>query len=444
MNSKKILILLITTSAIFLTAGSYFHNRSILVGSFLSNKSEHTTGALTKDAVARALKASTLFYRFPAEMELTVDSKKKLKAVFQYTFEPKLQKEMESLFRQYRPDYGAFVAIDASTGRIMSMVSFSDKPTVLENLALKATFPSASVFKVVTAAAAIEQHQYSPETVIPFNGSNHTLYRGNILSRKFTRWTRYMSLKDAFAKSVNTVFGRIGAYAVGPVELATYANRFGFNRLILSDLPIEEGHADIPKDPADAWGLAESASGFTPDNTMSPLQGALIASAVINQGVMMVPYVVQSVRDGGTGSVIYTAQPQISSFTIDRRTSEDIQSLMRETILRGTSRKPFRGFFRGELADLNVGGKTGSLTGKQPPGKYDWFVGFADDGTTKIAYAALTIHEKYWKVKSSYLARKAMENCFKGKLRGNSVASTEVLDANALANIAKIAVRSHQ
>jgi beta-lactamase class D len=63
-----------------------------------------------------------------------------------------------------------------------------------------------------------------------------------------------------------------------------------------------------------------------------------------------------------------------------------------------------------------VGGKTGSLTGLDPEGKYDWFVGFASHGDQRIAVAALTIHRKLWRVKSSYLARKAIENYFKDRM----------------------------
>ncbi len=99
---------------------------------------------------------------------------------------------------------------------------------------------------------------------------------------------------------------------------------------------------------------------------------------------------------------------------MDPGTAGVIRSLMRETVHRGTSRGTFRGFFKRDYALLDVGGKTGSLSGTDPKGKYDWFVGYADGGTKRIAFASLTIHEKLWRVKSSYLARKAIESYFKG------------------------------
>jgi penicillin-binding protein A len=368
---------------------------------------------VTKNEVAEALRGDVPFYRFPAETDVNVTGSGKTRVKVNYAFDSKLQKGMEKLFESYSPDFGAFVAMDAKTGRVISLVSFSRGKRLPDNLALRATFPSASVFKVVTAAAAIESHRVSAETLIPFNGRSHTLYRGQILKSNVTRWTRFMTLKQAFGKSVNTVFGRIGAYTVGSDQMKHYASVFGFNRKIASDIPMQEGKAMIPND---SFGLAESASGYTRQNTMSPMQGALIAATVINNGVMMEPYVVDSMAKPD-GSVLYSAKPKVASVAIDPSTATEMRSLMKETVLHGTSQKSFRGFFKKNFTFLNVGGKTGSLTGDNPRGKYDWFVGYADSGPQKIALAALTIHEKQWRVKSSYLARKAIETYFSELLR---------------------------
>ena len=186
-----------------------------------------------------------------------------------------------------------------------------------------------------------------------------------------------MTLKQAFAQSVNTVFGRLGAYSVGPEKLKLYADRFGFNRRIASDLPMHAGSAPIGQD---AWSMAQTASGFTRENTMSPMQGALIAAAVADDGVMMEPYVVESVHDQ-EGTPLYSASPRVSGIVVDSATAGEIRSLMNETVTRGTSRKsPSADSSRARLKTLDVGGKTGSLTGTDPRGKYDWFIGYADSG----------------------------------------------------------------
>lgn len=370
---------------------------------------------LNKKSIAKAFQSlgKGKLRNLPSELDLEKDGEKE-RSIIQYSFDSKLQETMEKLFTTYGPDYGAFVALDARTGRVLSMVSYSRNGDINENLALRATFPSASIFKVVTAAAAIGEKNYSANTIIPFNGRNHTLYRSNILQTNVTRWTRYMTLQEAFAKSVNTVFGKIGAYTVSPAELREYAARFGFNRKIPSDLPVQQGRATISDD---AWGLAEVASGYTRETTMSPMHGALIAAAVVNDGIIMEPYVVESAHDKD-GTPVYQAEPRVMNLAIGPGTASEMRSLMRATVQQGTSRKAFRGFFRGGFTRLDVGGKTGSLTGTDPQGKYDWFVGFADDGDRKIAIASLTVHQKLWRVKSSYLARRAVETYFQGSPHG--------------------------
>jgi peptidoglycan glycosyltransferase len=367
--------------------------------------------ALTKDQVAIALADSTAIAQFPTEISIKDGDNNFSKAVVEYSFDAKLQSSIEQLYRQAMPDYGAFVAMDATTGRILSMVSYSKSGESRENLALRATFPSASVFKVVTAAAAMEENKITPNTVMAYTGQNHTLYRSNVFKTTANRWTRYITLKEAFAKSINTVFGKLGAYTVRPIALRDYADRFGFNRKIAADVPIQTGHAPIPDDP---WGVAEAASGYTRENTMSPLQGALIASTVVNDGVMMEPFLVQSVFQPD-GTRLYTAQPTVSRSVVDIGTAEEIRQMMRETISNGTCRKAFHGFNR-QCALIDVGGKTGTLTGLDPKGKYDWFVGYAEYGGQKIAYASLTISEKVWRIKSSQVARHAIETFFKDKL----------------------------
>lgn len=363
----------------------------------------------SKAQMNTALKTVSFNSHFPSNVNLDVKDYGSYPVTMDYTFDSKLQETMASLFEAYNPDYGAFVALDPATGRVLSIISYSRSGTVQGNLALRATFPSASVFKVVTAAAAIEAHKVSANTVLPFEGRRHTLYRNQIFKSNINRWTHFTTFRDAFAHSNNIIFGKLGAFTVGTAGLKDFADRFGFNRSIPSDVPVQEGRAIIPDD---AWGLAETASGYTLDNTMSPLQGALIAAAVANDGVMMEPYVIQSARQED-GRALYTGAPKIATIAIDPDTAGEIKKLMRETVLHGTSRGSFKGFFRKEFALLNVGGKTGTLTGMDPYGKCDWFVGYADSGVRRIAVAALTVHGKLWRVKSSFLARRAIETYFK-------------------------------
>lgn len=77
-----------------------------------------------------------------------------------------------------------------------------------------------------------------------------------------------------------------------------------------------------------------------------------------------------------------------------------------------------------------MGGKTGSLTGMSPKGKYDWFMGYASDGNHKIALCALTINEDTWRVKSSFLARTYIESYFRERHPPPSKKSRQIANTN--------------
>ncbi len=329
----------------------------------------------------------------------------------EYTIDAELQKASEKLLNSYKPDYGAIVMIDAETGRILSLASFQKKNSSGENLALKGTFPAASVFKIVTATAALDKYGVTPDTQVAFNGGNHTLYKKNVMSTKVNRWTRNMSLREAFARSINTVFGRLTLERLAPQDLEDYAIRFGFNKNFQTDLPFDPGYTEIPKEKN--FHLTEMASGFNKVTRMSPLQGAMIAASIVEDGVMRVPYIVEKVH-GTNGETLFESEPVVAARTMTPKGAEKLKELMEATVRQGTSRKSFRTLVKDrKLRDLIVGGKTGSLTGDNPKGKVDWFVGYATDEKQKIAIAALTVNVDYWTVKSAYLAQSMFRTHFK-------------------------------
>ncbi len=331
--------------------------------------------------------------------------------ILDYAFDPSIQSMAEDLLAQYKPDLGVMVAMDASTGRILAMAGENRAFEIEGNPALEYTFPSASVFKVVTAAAAIEQQKANPHTMIAYAGRNHTLYKYQVLKERVSGWMHQISLKEAFAKSINTVFGRLAVFELGKEPLKAFSTRFGYDESITAEFPVSLSHA---ANPSTEYQLAEMASGYTQDNVMSPIHGAMIAAAVANDGIMMQPYFLNGAYLK-SGKTLYRAEPAIQSRTITAETATELKTLMRETVVSGTSRKAFHGFFRGKFSELDVGGKTGHLTDKNLGGRIDWFVGFAQAHGRKIAVSVLTMHKKYWTVKSSYLARKTIETAFSQK-----------------------------
>jgi cell division protein FtsI/penicillin-binding protein 2 len=186
----------------------------------------------------------------------------------------------------------AIVAMDPKDGRILTMVGY-DKTDPSKNPCTESAFPAASIFKIVTAAAAIEKCNLRLDSVLKFNGRRHTLYRSQ-LKEKTNKYTNKISLKNAFAKSVNPVFGKLGALYLGKEELEAYARAFGFNLPINFEISLSPSETVITDEP---YQWAEIASGFNRQTKMSPIHGALIAATIFNRGKLIEPTIVDRIVD---------------------------------------------------------------------------------------------------------------------------------------------------
>lgn len=366
-----------------------------------------TPQMIQRATIAKALESKLALGEYPASILLGDKT-----AAITYTFDSDAQAAMEGLFKKYHPDYGAFAAIDAQTGKILSLVSYTNKKSTLGNLALRAIFPAASVFKIVTAAAALDQSRLSPQSSISFGGRNHTLYRNQVLKNR-SYGERLMSMKEAFARSVNTVFGKVGVFFLRPGELEAYSRKFLFQDAMALDFPLESKSVRVASE--DPFRTAELASGFDREARLSPLHGALLAAAMTNDGVLREPHLVEKLI-APDGSVIYQAAESEFTLPIHAKTAAQMREMMRETVRSGTARRSFRGAFeKFNRAGIEVGGKTGSLTSLDPKGKCDWFVGYGSLPSSRIAFAALTVNVDKWQVKSSYLAREFLEHWYSKK-----------------------------
>lgn len=327
-----------------------------------------------------------------------------------YTIDQDLQDWANARLARYNPDYGVFVALDPDTGKIIALASNRRDQQISSDLAFKATYPAASTFKLITAAAAIEEGIATPKTIFSFNGKSTSLYKTQVFQTKFNKWTRKVSLKTAFAKSVNPIFGRLGAKKIGGETLVNYAERFGFNAKFSSDFEFDNGSINI--DLNDEWQAAEAASGYTRNNTLSPVHGAVLAASIANGGKLISPSIVESVTDAKNQVLYSSDQPQALT-VLSKNSALAMQKLMRATISEGTGRRTFRTFSnKKKFSDIITGGKSGHLRGFEPKGSYDWFIGYGERNDKKIAYAVLCINKDKWYVKSARFAREALEHYF--------------------------------
>ncbi|MFD5986113.1 peptidoglycan D,D-transpeptidase FtsI family protein [Streptomyces cyaneofuscatus] len=297
---------------------------------------------------------------------------------------------------------GAVVALDPQTGAILALAStpsydpsvfagnsledsdarqklLKDKDKPMLNRALRETYPPGSTFKVVTAAAALENGLYDdidaktdsplpwtlPQTQIPLQNE------GNIPCKD-------ASLREALRVSCNSVFGKMSD-DLGNKKMIEQTDKFGFNKEVFT--PVRADASIYPEDnkPQNAMAGIGQAS-----NRTTPLQMAMVASAIANDGKLMQPYMVAK-RQAPNLDDIYTAEPEELSRALSGENAQKVQQMMETVVEKGTGT-------RAQIPGVTVGGKTGTaqhgLNNSEKP--YAWFISYAKtDNGSPVAVAVV-------------------------------------------------------
>ncbi len=318
------------------------------------------------------------------------------------TLDPGLNSFVEGVLRRYQVPEAGFVALDPKTGKVLAYVSHAEDAEDKRDLVLDASAPAASVFKVVTGAALLE-NGVKPETQTCYHGGLSKLTMAELVDNPKLD-TACISLSGALGFSVNSVFGKLSLKHLSPGLLERYASAFGFNESLPFDRKTEVSPGKFPEDKVE---FARTAAGFW-NTHMSPLHGGLIAATVANQGRMMRPQIIERIVDA-QGETVTGFEPALHRSVIERRTAERLGRMMRTTVTQGTAHKTF---FDAKglpfLPGIDVAGKTGTLSKERPYRGYTWWIGFAPAEAPKIAVAALIVNSPKWRIKASYLGREAM------------------------------------
>lgn len=325
-----------------------------------------------------------------------------------YNIDVELQEKVARYLAASRVPYGVFVAMEPKSGRVLGMVSHSSVNKEWEKSAYGQIYPMASLFKIVTASAALEQKKVSPETVVAFNGRLASVNPRQWEPRG--RKSPEMTLTNAMGKSVNPVFGRVASHYVGGEQLVLQANRFGFNKPLFPGTSIRPSTAFPPQSESE---LKLMGAGLGREVKISPIHAAAMMAAVANNGVMMTPLLAEKVTGGG-GENLYTATPMEMQRVLSEEAAQQLAKMLSTTVNSGTSRRAFhdrRG--RPMLAKLNIAAKTGSIDGKEPEGQYSWFAAYAPMEDPQIALVALVVNQGKWNVKASNVGEKALEAFFR-------------------------------
>ncbi len=294
---------------------------------------------------------------------------------------------------------GAVVALDPKTGAVLGMGSTptfdpnelsSHDPDAIRayaekldgqdrdprlNRATRDTYPPGSVFKVIVSAAALE-NGYEPDTEIP---------APDVLTLPGTRTElenfggsacdpdQKQALIQALTISCNTAFAELGI-ALGEDTVRDTAERFGLDGE-KREIPLEVVGSDIGDIANDAE-LGVSSIGQQ-DVRVTPLQGAMIAAAVANDGKLMTPYMVDQVRAPDL-TVIDRTEPEVLSEATSADVADELTEIMISVVQNGSGR-------RAQIDGVQVAGKTGTAENAGPD--HNWFVGFAPADDPQIAVA---------------------------------------------------------
>ena len=313
-----------------------------------------------------------------------------------YTLDPELTAALWKVLKRGRVALGHVVVMHPQTGELLAYVSTDN-----ERFPPTRTYPAASLVKVITAAAALDQHD--AELECRYRGNPWRLSRSKLDPPKSGNTA---SLRRALATSNNQCFAQWAVHRIGGEALVDAIGRFGMLR------PPAPGHsagqAEAPGD--DALALGRLGSGLD-GLAITPLHAAQLAATLV-EGRLVAPRWIDAAWDD-TGRRFEAPGDASSQVVMTPELAERLRTMLVDTTLRGTARRAFR-TRRGRplLGPVRVAGKTGSLSGDDPKGRYEWFVGVAPASDPQVAVAAVAVQSPLYWMSASQLAAESLKAVF--------------------------------
>jgi penicillin-binding protein A len=343
--------------------------------------------------------SDTLFVRRVTDL---LTGRRTAGATLELTIDAKAQKAADDALGASK---GAVVALDPRTGAILAMVShpqYDPNPISSHNLSTAAKaweklssdpakpylnrtinqlYPPGSTFKVVTAAAALESGLLSDENsevpgpaVLDLPLTSATLPNEN---RRPCGPDDKTTLIRALEISCNTAFGSLGL-ELGGEQLRAQAAKFGFGDSLT--IPMRVSTSTVPAD-LNAPQAAQSAIGQY-EVKSTPLQMAMVAAGIANEGRVMTPYLIDSVRSANLDIIESTPDPVELSQATSPETASTLTKMMVSVVENGSG-------VRAAIPGVEVAGKTGTAQHdpKKPP--HAWFISFAPANDPQVAVAVV-------------------------------------------------------
>ncbi|WP_109472655.1 peptidoglycan D,D-transpeptidase FtsI family protein [Ornithinimicrobium cavernae] len=341
---------------------------------------------------------SSLFYRRLPDL---LTGREPTGATLELTIDPTIQQAADEALGDRR---GAVVALDPSTGAILAMVSHptydpnrlashnlsavqesyeelaADDSRPMTNRAIAGDlYPPGSVFKLVVAATALESNQFDPDSELPsplrytLPGTETSIpnFGGSSCSGGDTT-----TLFDSVRVSCNTSFAWL-AGELGAEALNAQAEEFGFGQSLQVPLPVTPSSYPVGADDAQVGltGIGQY------DVRVTPLQVAMVSAGIANNGQVMTPYLIETVRDKDLSEIDTTTAQEFND-AISESTAEELTEMMVAVVEDGSG-------YRAAVPGVQVAGKTGTAEYGSSGAAHAWFTGFAPADDPQIAVAVV-------------------------------------------------------
>jgi len=318
-----------------------------------------------------------------------------------YTLDPALTRRVWKILDRGRVALGHVLVMDAHSGALLAYVA-----TDPQAFSPARTYPAASLVKVVTAAAVLAADPTLAKQHCRYAGSPYRLTRRRLDP---PRRGYSISIARALATSNNQCFAQWAVHRLGGYRLLAALDRFGLLRSVAL------GHASgLAEDPGeDKLAIGRLGSGLA-GLRITPLHAVQLAATLVD-GHRVTPHWIAGVEDAGGHPVAWRKEgrPSAAPEVLTPQLAGRMRHMLIQTTTRGTARKAFR-TRRGRplLPGIAIAAKTGSLSGRDPDGRYEWFIGLAPADHPRVAVATLEVQGPLYWMSASQPAAEVLKEIF--------------------------------
>jgi cell division protein FtsI/penicillin-binding protein 2 len=278
-----------------------------------------------------------------------------------------VENEIDTAMREYSPKKATIILMRPQTGEILAMANRPNfdlnlrseaKPEEMKNRAIIDMMEPGSTFKIVAAAAALNERKLQPKSTI-FCENGHWEFGGAVLHdhRAFS----YLSVQDILIKSSNIGAAKL-ALSVGDQKFYEYVRRFGFGERTGIELPGEINGLIRPPRSWSKISITRIPMGH--EIGVTPLQMTVAMATIANGGKLITPRIVKSIT-GSDGKTVTSLSPVVLRQVISPQTASQIGDALRGVVSdRGTAAAA-------AIPGFTIAGKTGTAQKVDPKGGYE-------------------------------------------------------------------------